>query len=83
MTKKRAARDYYSLKSSRYRRILELAMSDTWKHSKRELRAIYAALQGPPCNYNVLGYRAQLEMAIKYVKRAEKAIKALENDDEN
>jgi hypothetical protein len=42
---------------------------------------IFAACES--LQYNVLGYKAKLEQAIKYIKRAEKAIKALENDDEN
>ena len=70
------ARDYQSKKASRYRKVLELAMADTWQGDRKQLRIIFATLQS--LNYNVLGYRAKLETALKYVARAEAAIKALE-----
>ena len=70
-------RDYYSKKSSRYRKILELAMTETVHCERKQMRVIFLALES--LNYNVLGYRSKLEWALKYVTRAENAIKALEN----
>jgi hypothetical protein len=81
MHKKRRARDYYSLRASRFRKVLELAMADLYRYDRKQMRVIFAACEG--LQYNVLGYKAKLEQAIKYIKRAERAIKALENDDEN
>ena len=81
MRRKRVARDYFSMKSARYRRVLELAMTDLPRYERKKLRAIFLACQN--LHFIVPGYRNQLEYAIKFIKRAEKAIKALENDDEN
>ena len=76
MKRKRAPMDFYSRKARKYRRVLELAMDDVSRYERKQMRVIFATLEG--LNYNVLGYRTKLEMAIKYIQRAENAIKALE-----
>ena len=70
------ARDYYSVRASRYRKVLELAIADIYRHDRKKMRVIFSALES--LHYNVLGYRGQLEEALKYIQRAEAAIKALE-----
>lgn len=57
------------------RKILEISLANVWDGEKVELRKMFESLQKQ--NYGVLGYRYRLELALKYVVRAEAAIKAL------
>ena len=67
--------DYYQKRTSRHRKILELAMYDEWTYEKRRLRDLYAVLEK---DCSIRGYKLQLEKALGFVNKAIAAIDILE-----
>lgn len=63
---------------ARRRRVLTEAISQLSPRERKRLQAIYDILRKD--GYGIGGYASQLEDALKYVRRAEVAINALEGN---
>jgi hypothetical protein len=64
------------LTQTQQKRILEISVSDLYRHERKAIRRVFEACESD--NYNVQGYKHVLERATKVLTRAVAAIEAME-----
>jgi hypothetical protein len=64
------------LTQTQQKRILEISVSDLYRHERKAIRRVFEACESD--HYNVQGYKHVLERATKVLTRAVAAIEAME-----